>query len=137
MRVLDRSIGLMAVAALGISLASCAHSPAGRGAGQLVDSLMTPSYYIDIRTAKGLDHQDLQFFVEDRRTRNSKMLSGHKKLVSCSNGEPNCEKFEGYEFDDDDRHFFISESGRLVVKRGDQTILWERGDWEEEGGAGQ
>lgn len=125
------------VATAAVMLSACAHTPAGKGGGQLVDSLVTPTYYIDIRSANGLDGTELKFFVENRKTRASKLLPGQKKFAPCPSGEPHCENLIGYQFSDGDTHYFITESGRLTVTKDSRTILWERGDWEEEGGAGQ
>ncbi|QXP84373.1 hypothetical protein [Methylococcus sp. Mc7] len=120
-----------------VLLSGCASGGKSAFSAILVDSLDTPSYNIDINSDCGIDCNDLTFVVENRTTGKSKTLKGKKIMAPCEEGDKNCDRVVGYEFADGDDKYFITEGGKLTVTRFGKTLLWERGDWEEAGGAGQ
>ncbi|MDD2767659.1 MAG: hypothetical protein PHT19_02915 [Methylococcus sp.] len=127
---------LMAIASCMI-LSACASGGKGAFSGVVVDSLDTKSFDIDISSDCGYDCKDLKFVVERRGTGSSKTLKGVKIMAPCPDGEKTCSRVLGYKFNDGDDEYFITEGGKLTITRFGKTVLWERGDWEEAGGAGQ
>lgn len=122
-----------------ITLSACTTGRSGAFSGVMVDELVTPSYEIRINSDCGFDCKDLSFFVQNRVTGSKKTLKGEKLIRSCNGYEPGefCQRLLGYRFKDGPDTYYITESGRLTITRDYKTVLWERGDWEEEGGAGQ
>lgn len=137
MNRLRASFGTVILSVASAALVSCAFGP--QGLGRMEETLITPTYYISIRSPKGWDDRDVRFVVQDRRSRTIRVVAGRKDFVSCASKSegPNCENLAGYSFDDGGEHYYITDTGRLTVKRDGHTVLWERGTWQEGNAAGQ
>lgn len=107
--------------------------------GRMVETLITPTYYVSIRSLKDWDSKNVRFVVQDRKTRATRIFDGQKEFVTCESKHegPDCDALDGYSFNDGKDHYFITDTGRLTVRREGHTVFWERGIWQEGNAAGQ
>ncbi|MCU9948718.1 hypothetical protein [Pseudomonas sp. PDM13] len=63
-----------------------------------------------------------------KKSGNTLELKGRQLMRMCADGVTPCHSL-GYEFNNGDTHYFVSEDGHLSVTRGERTLVDQQGEW--------
>lgn len=98
----------------------------------LAETLVTPNYVVTIERhcAEGnVTCDDVTYTGESRKSGNSITLTGTTRHTLCADGVTPC-RFLGYQFENGDVTYFVTETGKLEVVRNETEILVsEEGHW--------
>lgn len=97
----------------------------------LADTLTTENYRITITAhceEGNVTCHDVSYLGVDRNTGASIRLTGQTVSSLCADGVTPC-RFQGYEFHNGEYFYFVSVEGNLIVRRDDQVLLNEAGEW--------
>jgi hypothetical protein len=101
------------------------------------DTLTTPSYVITIivKCEEGTTHCDnVRYVGVNRKSKKSISLKGRDLTHYCPDDQGDgpaktpCHHM-GYEFNNGKTKYFVSDEGRLEVRRGSKVLLEEHGVW--------
>ncbi|MGA4633776.1 hypothetical protein ACPA5B_07810 [Pseudomonas solani] len=97
----------------------------------LAQTLETPGYRIEIidqceEGTVGCDN--VLYRGTSKKSGNTLELKGRQLMRMCVDGVTPCHSL-GYEFNNGDTHYFVSEDGHLSVTRGKRTLVDQQGEW--------
>lgn len=118
-------------AAVGLFLAACAFAAVAAGPAR-VETLTTPNYVVRIEFGCGegvVACDSVRYLGTHRRSGKSLALRGRTLHTTCADGVTPC-RFLGYAFRHGAVSYTVFESGALLVRRGERTLVEEVGSWE-------
>lgn len=101
--------------------------------GNASDTLLTPNYRIKITELcqEGeVACNNVSYVGTHRKKGQSISLKGKSLVRLCADQKTPCENL-GYEFRNGDIRYIVTSDALLLVKRGEQVLLREQGQWQE------
>jgi hypothetical protein len=94
-------------------------------------TLQTPHFVISV-TCQGANYEvgcaRVLYQGTNKNTGQSIRIYGKQLMLMCADGVTPCHSL-GYEFNNQNTRYFISESGQLIVSQGKRIIVKEMGVW--------
>ncbi|MBD1843607.1 hypothetical protein H6F89_09395 [Cyanobacteria bacterium FACHB-63] len=110
------------------------------GQAASADTLLTRDFqiFVNAECAEGnVTCNNVNYVGTNLHTGATLQLKGRTLHTTCADGVTPC-RFLGYEFRNGDYSYTVTEAGRLIVRKGERTLLNQAGTWErDEMGTGQ